>query len=176
MHVDDVGQRPQPVQQAEQGLALVPLGERPQEQHRDGGEDDVADGALDEGQPVEAVVEALGHRLLQGDHQGDDGGHHDRHADGPREDGGAVQPDLRGPGRLLHDGDEVGEITRGTGQSAVAEPGADAPFELSDGGPDVLRDELDLVARRAGRRHLSTLWPPTRPDRETAHSALRLPC
>ena len=70
------------------------------------------------------------------------------------------------PGLGLHDVDEAAQVVGGAGQPAVAEPRPDAALELVDGGADVVGDELDLVARRAGRRHSLERMAPTRPDRE----------
>ena len=157
MHVDDVGQRPEPVQQAQQRAPLEPLGEGPEEEHRDRREHQVVDDALDQRHPVDRPVEALDHRSPQGEGERDDGRGDDRDAGGAGGERRAPQPDV-GLSRLGLDLLDQGvQIARRLGQPALAEAGLDAAFELRDGRADVLRDELDLVARRARRRHVPTV-------------------
>ncbi len=111
VHVDHVGQRAELVEQRQQPPALQPFGQRPEEQHRDRGEDDVVDGALDQGQPVEAVVGTLVRGVDQHQHQRHHGRRHDQRAEGAGHQTGAARASRRVVGVAIHHDHQLLEVS-----------------------------------------------------------------
>jgi hypothetical protein len=138
VHVDDVGQRAQPVEQSQQRAALETLGHCPEKEHRDGREHQVVDDALDQGNPAGGLLKPLGDGRAQAEYQSEKRGPDDRDARGT---GGQRRPPQADMGLAclgLDQDDQLAEVTHRLGQSALAEAREDAALKLRHGCADVV--------------------------------------
>lgn len=178
MHVDDVGQRPQPVQGLEDPAAPDAVGHRDEEVDRQGGEDDVVDAALDVLEPLERLdaldlVPAGADRRPDGhDNQGYE--QRDGDAGTPADESLDRQVVRRLALDLVDDGGhldgDVGEVTTG---KALRDP----PMELGQRLVDLLGVEPVVAVvpllRHGGQRRRPPGIPPLALD--SGSSAMTLP-
>jgi len=116
----------------EQPFAGQPARQGVQEVHRDGGEDEVVDDALDQRHPLEGAERPRAYGVAQGHGQHRNGGDHDDEAQTTRGHAHRPQPPL-GLERVVGDlTGHQGQVARDPAQPAVGEAGRDPVLELDD--------------------------------------------